>query len=498
MITVHRVLPALLAFLLAFLIAAPTASAAVPTEATLNTVDTYVQAAVKTAHIPGLAVGIVQDQQVVFLKGYGTAGGGRPVTPDTPMIIGSTSKSFTALAVMQLVEAGRVDLDAPVQTYLPEFRTAAFEASKCITVRELLNHTSGFSTWDGRQPMLADGPRALADVTQNLKDVRLHHAPGQTYEYSNLNYLILGALVEKVSGQPYGTYLRANVLEPLQMRSSGTSPAEVSNLAAGYHMWFGFGARANEPFLSDQVPAGYIMASARDLSNYLIAQLNEGSLAGRSVLSPAGIAAMHTPSARVSDRFQYGMGWLVGQKDGATVVRHDGEVADFHSELYTLPDSKTGIVLIANVTHMVTSAMLSRMPVDIAGLLTGASVPQATFWQRTTWLWYRLMYLAVVVALLLMPIGWRRLPEHLRRANRLAQLLRVGVTVVINLVLGVGIWLGAPLVMGASWSLMFHFGPDLAWLAAAVAGMNLLGAVVRLGITFGVSRRPVGAAAGRV
>lgn len=489
MIPVHRVLAAFLACVLAALILAPNVSAAAPSEATLNAVDAYVQAAVKMAHIPGLAVGIVQDKQVVFLKGYGTAGGGRPVTPETPMIIGSTSKSFTALAVMQLVEAGRVDLDAPVRTYLPDFRTADAEASKRITVRELLNHTSGFSTWDGRQPMLADGPRALADVTQNLQDIRLHHAPGQTYEYSNLNYLILGALVEKVSGQPYGTYLRANVFDPLQMWSSGTSPAEVSNLAAGHHMWFGFATRANEPFLSDQVPAGYIMASAKDLSNYLIAQLNEGSFAGRSVLSPAGVAAMHTPSTRVNDRFQYGMGWLVGQTNGAVVIRHDGEVADFHSELFMLPGSKTGIVLIANVTHLVTSSALSRMPVDIAGLLTGASVPQSTFWQRTTWFWYRLIYLAVVAALLLMPFGWRRLPAQLRRENRAAQLLRVGVTVAINLVLGVGIWLGTPLVMGASWSLMFHFGPDLAWLMAAVACMNLLGAVARLGIAFGASRR---------
>jgi hypothetical protein len=130
------------------------------------------------------------------------------------------------------------------------------------------------------------------------------------------------------------------------------------------------------------------------------------------------------------------------------------------------------------------------MPVDIAGLLTGDPVQPPTFWQRTTWLWYRLMYLVIAAALLLMPLGWRRFAVRLPREPSSSQLLRAGVTVAINLVLGIGLWLGAPLVMGASWSLMFHFGPDLAWLAAAVAGMNLLGAAIRLVIAFRAMVRP--------
>lgn len=115
-------------------------------------IDAYIQARMEAAGIPGLALGVVYGDQVVYLKGYGVAGpDGRPVTPQTPFILGSTSKSFTALALMQLVEAGQIDLDAPVTTYLPWFRTRDAAASAQITVRNLLHQTSGLPTYEGRQ-----------------------------------------------------------------------------------------------------------------------------------------------------------------------------------------------------------------------------------------------------------------------------------------------------------------------------------------------------------
>jgi CubicO group peptidase (beta-lactamase class C family) len=113
-------------------------------------IDAYIQARMQAAHIPGLALGVVRGDQVVYLKGYGIAGPDRrSVTPQTPFILGSTSKSFTALAIMQLVEAGKIDLDAPVKHYLPWFRTADEAASARITVRSLLNQDSGLPVYEG-------------------------------------------------------------------------------------------------------------------------------------------------------------------------------------------------------------------------------------------------------------------------------------------------------------------------------------------------------------
>ncbi len=117
-----------------------------------KTIDRYIENRMKTYKIPGIALGIVNDDSIVYLKGYGIADdNGRIVTPQTPFLLASVTKSFTALGIMQLVEEGKIDLDAPVQKYLPWFRVADVKASSKITVRHLLNQTSGFSTLDGRK-----------------------------------------------------------------------------------------------------------------------------------------------------------------------------------------------------------------------------------------------------------------------------------------------------------------------------------------------------------
>jgi CubicO group peptidase (beta-lactamase class C family) len=128
-------------------------------------IDAYIQSRMQTANIPGLALGVVRDDRIVYLKGYGIAGPeGRAVTPQTPFIIGSLSKSFTALAVMQLVEAGQIDLDAPVTTYLPWFHTADPAASAQITVRNLLYQDSGLPVYEGRRGFWARRPRSRCDA----------------------------------------------------------------------------------------------------------------------------------------------------------------------------------------------------------------------------------------------------------------------------------------------------------------------------------------------
>ena len=165
-----------------YLLSAPTParSAAAGEQATL---DAYIKERMRDARIPGLALGVVRDDQVVYLKGYGVAGpDGRTVTPQTPFILGSTSKSITALAVMQLVEAGAIDLDAPVTAYLPWFRTADAAASARITVRHLLNQNSGLPVDAGRAGFAADdqSDAALENGVRGLADVQLSNPPGQT------------------------------------------------------------------------------------------------------------------------------------------------------------------------------------------------------------------------------------------------------------------------------------------------------------------------------
>jgi CubicO group peptidase (beta-lactamase class C family) len=213
--------------------------------------------------IPGLALGIVRGDHIVHLNGFGVADpSGRPVTPQTPFIMGSLAKSFTALAVMQLVEQGQVELDAPVQRYLPWFRVADDAASAQITVRHLLNQTSGLSTKTGRafqgNPDLSDG--ALEQAVRALRDYPLAQPVGMTYQYSTVNYAVLGLIVQTVSGQSFEDYVQEHIFVPLDMRSSYTSQsaAQAHGLASGCRYWFGQPVAADLPDNRSLVPAGYL------------------------------------------------------------------------------------------------------------------------------------------------------------------------------------------------------------------------------------------------
>jgi len=206
-------------------------------------IDMYAQAQLEKSRIPGLALGIVQGDQIVHLKGIGRADdSGRAVTPQTPFCIGSTSKSFTALAIMQLVEAGKIELDAPVQRYIPWFRVADPVASARITVRQLLNQTSGLTEAAGKGAVIGAGPETLEQAVRDLCTAELNRPVGISFEYSNLNYLTLGLVVQMVSQEPYEIYLQQHIFEPLEMRHTCTSneQAKRDGLASGYRYWFGF------------------------------------------------------------------------------------------------------------------------------------------------------------------------------------------------------------------------------------------------------------------
>jgi CubicO group peptidase (beta-lactamase class C family) len=327
--------------------------------------------------IPGLVLGIVQGDQIVHLKGFGLADpSGRAVTPQTPFILGSTSKSFTALAVMQLVEAGQVELDAPVQRYIPWFRVADEAASAQITVRHLLHQTSGFSTAAGRRDSIDFDPslEALENRVRRLREVELTQPVGATYQYSNCNYAILGLMVQLVSGQPFESYVQQHILAPLDMRNSFTSKAEAQQhgLAMGHRYWFGLPVAFDEPFPRGSVPQGFIISSAEDMAHYLSAHLNGGRSGDASVLSPAGIAELHRPAAWQGDSETfYGMGWEVGPINELPAVWHDGDTFSFHSFMALVPEERWGVVVLSNASNIPATARFQAIVPDVINLLAG-------------------------------------------------------------------------------------------------------------------------------
>ncbi|MUT66990.1 serine hydrolase [Paenibacillus sp. NEAU-GSW1] len=310
-------------------------------------IDKLIKQGMKDFHIPGLAIGIVKGGQIISLKGYGIADkGGRAVTPETPFILGSVSKSFTALAIMQLAEQGAVDLDSSVQRYLPWLAAEDSTQTRLVTVRQLLNQTSGLSTNDGRS-ILYVSQRSLKSELREQLNRKTDKFSGSTFQYSNTNYIILGEIVRQASGMSYEQYMEKHIFGPLEMRNSfaDANDAAQNGLSSGFQSLFGWTMPTTPKIRPFNVPAGYLSASAEDMTHYLIAQINGGSYKDNRILSEQGMETMHIRTSA----FPYGMGWFT---DSAKLT-HSGDTENFHSDIIIHPSTGWGLVVLMNTNDAV-------------------------------------------------------------------------------------------------------------------------------------------------
>jgi len=368
-------------------------------------IDAYIHSRMQAANIPGLALGVIYDDQIVYLKGYGIAGpDGRAVTPQTPFILGSTSKSITALAVMQLVEAGKIDLDAPVTRYLPWFRTSDAAASAHITVRNLLNQNSGLPTAEGRRGISDNNQSstALENGVRELSSVQLSQPAGQAYEYANENYNLLGLIVQTVSGTSYEDYVRSAIFAPLQMNHSAAALSDraATDLATGYRNWLFWPGPFDAPYPRRMTPSGFLISSAEDMAHYLSAQLNGGRYGDHQLLSSQGIDTLHAPGSQISSSSSYGMGWVIQGQAGSTKIWHDGDISNFHSNLLLLPEQHIGLVMLINVGGFFNSAALNIPIEGVAAILLGDSLTASTNPPSTV------IPQVMLLAALLIPVLW--------------------------------------------------------------------------------------------
>lgn len=319
----------------------------------LDAVDRYIERQMAANSVPGLALAITRGDKVIYLKGYGTAGDGEPMTPRTQFYIASLSKGFTALAVMQLVEEGKVGLDEPVRTYLPDFTTADRRLSGEITVRELLNQTSGLAD-SGFPSYTLPQPGSLGGRVRSLRAARLVSEPGEQFHYTDPNYAILARVVEVASGEPFGEYLRNRVFSPLEMvdttsvLTSEEAPRAAPDLAEGHVLAFGvpFARGEMDGFLGG---SGGVISTAEDMANYLVMQNNGGRFDGEKLADPRSVALMHTPPRGVEG--SYAMGWTAPPGTSPRAVEHDGVLSTFHSDAALLPEKGYGVVLLYDQSY---------------------------------------------------------------------------------------------------------------------------------------------------
>lgn len=354
-----------------------------------DAIDAYVKAQMQRLHIPGASLAIIEGDKIIHLRGFGKARPhGEAPTPQTPFFIGSITKSITALAVMQLIEAKKIELDAAIQHYLPWFRVADPVASTQMTVRHLLNQTSGLPLLPS-EAALADfdnRPDATERQVRELSTLKLTRPVGVKFEYCNTNYNVLGLIVEAASGEAYEAYIQNHIFTPLGMNHSYTSheSAKQNGLAMGYRYWFGRPFPApNITIPMSSLPSGQIISCAEDMAHYLIAYLNGGRYGDQQILSDAGIDEMHRPAAEINEMGMslgyYGMGWIIQETGASRILWHSGIVPDYSAYLALVPEQKKGMVLLFNANHAMMKMTYDEVGFSVAQLLAGESTSPHRF-----------------------------------------------------------------------------------------------------------------------
>lgn len=445
----------------------------------LGEIETYIHGEADAAGIPAFAFAIAtRDAGVVLATGYGAANpSGAPIDADTPFQIGSLTKSFTALAVIQLVDSGVIDLDRPVQGYLPRFRLADADSSGRITVRHLLNQTSGLPGSAGYWHAGDEPPESLLE---RLASVRATRDPGESFEYCNANYEVLGLLVEAVTGERYASRVQRGILEPLGMRHTFVDSGDAlrAGLAWGHQSWFGIPVATRDVFSPDIPSAGGMSSSARDMGIYLATLLGGGSYAGGSLASDAGMRELSRPPGEFSD---YAMGWSVRTAGDVPMLLHNGGTPQFTSTMAYSPERGFGVVVLTNTNQ--TPLPYVQLPTRsiVAGamrMLGGEAVQPSGAAQRfgerlTKWA----ILLGLGVSILQLMVRDQRRWRHEERSWA-----QVAGGAAVDLVWVGALLFGAPQLLGLPLSSIVEYTPDLGASLLFGAALGLVRAALRIGL----------------
>ena len=479
----------LLFAMVAVLVLAGTPGAATgPPESALDRVDKTIEDRIDAHSIPGFAVAIVSDRRTVHVRGFGEAdGSGRKVTARTPFVMGSSAKTITALAVMQLVDAGTVSLDAPVRDYVPEFRVGDEAASQRITVRNLLQQTTGLSEAAGGRLLRSTGGGTPLKVIDELQDEELVSDPGEEFHYSNGNFVLAGLVVERASGESFGRYVERHIFGPLGMNRSFTSleRARRAGLAVGHRYLFGFTREHGPTFPVELQAAGYMISTAEDLGTYLSLYLNDGVANGRRLVSSQGLRTMLTPGREAhlgpwagDPPSSYAMGWFAGGPWKESALLHPGNSPDSSSMLVLLPRRGWAVATLMNAGNEMeipgNPSAMDRTSRNAVDALLGEPAEGGSL--RTFYVFFDLVVLALIA---LAGFALYRAARAFWRREAPRHRLRAWVGVAIR-ALGGGLLLAAPILLGLGWGGLFLFVPDLAAVLLLIGLLLVITSVLRL------------------
>ena len=329
--------------------------------------DAYVASVMKQFEVPGMGIAIVKDGQVVLAKGYGVKrlGSSDKVDADTRFGIASNTKAFTALALGMLVEEGKLEWDAPVVNYLPQFMMWDSWVTRQITVRDILVHNSGLGLGAGDLLWWPPTTYTPQEIMQRLRYIEPATSFRSAYAYDNVLYLVAGQLIQAVSGQSWSDFVTNRIIRPVGMKEATTTHAAAGDAqgnVSGTHAKVDGVVRVIKPFSDPNTdPAGGINAGANDMARWMIAQMDSGRVGDKrlwrqsttrqqwSVVTPLPTGPAPKELAPYTANFQgYGLGFFLRDYRGEKLVTHTGGLPGYVSLLMMLPNQKVGVVVLTN------------------------------------------------------------------------------------------------------------------------------------------------------
>ena len=326
-----------------------------------DSLDAYVEQALNTWQIPGVAVCIVKDGKVVVMKGYGAREMGTTdkVDENSLFMIGSNTKAFTATALAMLNSEKKLSLDDPVQKWLPDFKLYDPWVTKEATIRDLLCHRLGFQTFQG-DFMYFDSDLSTAEVREKFGKLKPMYSFRSRWGYTNAAFMTAGEVIPKVTGKSWAEFVKEKIFTPLEMNNTVALTKDInnaSNKAAAHTVVHGVLQKVPYGHIDNLAPAGSISSSIHDLSHWVIMQLNNGMYNNNQVVPLSAIAETRTPNSIIGNgghRFNrahfslYGLGWFLQEYSGRKIVAHDGGVNGFVTSVTLVPEEKLGIIVLTN------------------------------------------------------------------------------------------------------------------------------------------------------
>ncbi|HEY3132600.1 MAG TPA: serine hydrolase [Acidobacteriota bacterium] len=326
-------------------------------------IDAVVQDTMRAWDVPGASLAIVKDDRVIYLKGFGVRelGSQQPVTPDTLFAIASTTKAFTTTAMAMLVDEGKINWDDPVRKHLEFFRLADPLASENVTLRDLVCHRTGLSRND---LLWEESPWGREEILRRIGWVKLNRPFRSTYQYNNIMFLAAGEVVGRTSGGSWESFIQSRIFDPLGMSTANFSITQVlksSDHSSPHRKNKAGKVEAISWVNVDNIGgAGCINASARDMSRWVRFQLGDGIFEGKRLVSSTNLAETHTPQMviRMDDQAMalnpyttqvtYGMGWIIQDYHGQTLISHTGGLNGFRARVVLVPRVKLGMAILTN------------------------------------------------------------------------------------------------------------------------------------------------------